>query len=714
MSSRQKVASTALICAAILCNTQALGAEAKPNKKQFSTVTVYATKGEQDTFDVPGMVDVIDSDSPGYRSASTASDLLKFTPAVEFSGGPRRNGQSPSIRGFDDNQIIVLMDGRRQNFEGAHDGRFFVDPNLLKRVEVVKGASSAIYGAGAIGGVMAFETKDAADFLRDGETLGAMVSYGYRSANKEISPSFTTYAKSGAWDILGNISYRDSDRIKQGDGNKLQASDHFTSGLAKIAYSVDSFSKIKFQYQGSHNNSIEPNNGQILSNTSDNLLVNKFVNDDQFSLKYEYDNPNDNLVKLKTHLYHNQTEVNEDDLTAGQAGSALGRITNRTIETTGFNLENRSSLKLSDKHKHDFTYGGEYYRNEQSGYRNRALPLSGGGSAASEAPGAPDATQDVHGLFVQDEIAIKSSIGDFLLTPAVRYDSYESKDKIGNSQQEDHFSPKFAGSYKPFKNLMLFGSYSQAFRAPNMTELYAVGQHIPAVVITPPGITVFPQNFFIPNPNLKPEVVNTLEVGAGLDFDNIVADNDRFTVKGSYHNSEGKNFISQMINFGSAGFSPVAGSTMFYNVARAKITGFEVETAYQTKTLGLKLGLSEVTAKDDRTGQYLVNSLPLTLVSDVSYKFDSIDSIFGFRSRFAQKNKKVYVNPSSIGTVGTNATAGYSVHNIYYRWAPTAKSLENFSLDLGIDNIFDKSYQRVFTSLREEGRSYWAKGTLKF
>ena len=57
---------------------------------------------------------------------------------MEFSGGPRNNGETASIRGFDDEAILILVDGRRQNFESAHDGRFFVDPLLIKKLMWLK------------------------------------------------------------------------------------------------------------------------------------------------------------------------------------------------------------------------------------------------------------------------------------------------------------------------------------------------------------------------------------------------------------------------------------------------------------------------------------------------------------------------------------------------------------------------------------------------
>ena len=85
-------------------------------------VTITATRNPVKTFEYPGMVSVIDGEEILRRQASTPDDLLQFVPNVEFTGGPRRTGEVPSIRGFSGADVIVTFDGARQNFGSAHDG----------------------------------------------------------------------------------------------------------------------------------------------------------------------------------------------------------------------------------------------------------------------------------------------------------------------------------------------------------------------------------------------------------------------------------------------------------------------------------------------------------------------------------------------------------------------------------------------------------------
>lgn len=662
-----------LACTAAVLSTTALTSAPIANAAEgkgvtLDTVTVYATRSAESTFEVPAMVSTIDTDDAGDALATNISELLEFTPGVEALNGPRRNGQTVSIRGFDAQAVITLVDGRRQNFEAAHDGRFFVDPALLKRVEIVKGASSAIYGGGGIGGVVAFETKDAADFLKNGETSGATTSLGYRSANSEFTTNLSGYAVSGEWDLLANVAYVNSDDINLGGGADLREETDLVSGLVKAGYNVGDH-LFKFQYQALHNNSTEPNNGaEPVSNT--NLIVDKEVSDQQFSFKYEFDGDND-LFAPKIHLYHNISEVQETDI----AGPSIGREQIREIKTYGVTLDNQSKFNLSDTAKNILSYGVEYYEDKQTGER----------SGNNGRPGVPNAEAETFGVYLQDEIKIGEGAGQLTLTPAVRYDSYESNDQNNLSQDEDKISPKFSAAFKPTEDTVIFGSWAKAFRAPNLTELYPTGQH-------------FPGNNFTSNPNLKPEEVTTIEFGAGLNTNNVFAEDDALRIKGSWHKSDGKNFISQLITF-----IPPA-TTRFINIANATIEGWEVEAEYALAGFSAKSGLTFVTARDDSNYSPLSNSIPLTLTTDFSYKIED-DHTVGWRSRYAEENDRVSVS-------GHASTKGYGVHDLYYSYAPEEN--DNIRVDLGVENILDRNYARRLSALPEPGRSAVAKVTFKW
>jgi outer membrane receptor protein involved in Fe transport len=88
--------------------------------------------------------------------------LLQCTRRV-VSGAWRRPATVINIRGLRDfGRVAVVVDGARQNYQrSGHNanGSFFLDPELVGGVEVVRGPTANIYGSGAIGGVVSFRTR---------------------------------------------------------------------------------------------------------------------------------------------------------------------------------------------------------------------------------------------------------------------------------------------------------------------------------------------------------------------------------------------------------------------------------------------------------------------------------------------------------------------------------------------------------------------------
>src|ERR1700742_5111415 len=80
------------------------------------TVTVTGTRNPEPVQTFPAMVDVLDIDDIQARSPSTISDLFVDMPNVQFVGGPRRTGESPSIRGLGGEDVLILVDGVRQSW----------------------------------------------------------------------------------------------------------------------------------------------------------------------------------------------------------------------------------------------------------------------------------------------------------------------------------------------------------------------------------------------------------------------------------------------------------------------------------------------------------------------------------------------------------------------------------------------------------------------
>jgi vitamin B12 transporter len=109
-------------------------------------------------------VSVLDAEQIAALNKSTVADLLKTLPGllVETQGGSG-GLTAVSIRGGESNFTLVLIDGVAvndpTNFRGGGFDFANINPNMLDRIEVVRGAQSAIYGSDALAGVINIITR---------------------------------------------------------------------------------------------------------------------------------------------------------------------------------------------------------------------------------------------------------------------------------------------------------------------------------------------------------------------------------------------------------------------------------------------------------------------------------------------------------------------------------------------------------------------------
>ena len=656
-------------------NTEAAGPDGQ-TALRMDTISVTATRNEIDPFVYPGMVTVIDREQIRRLQPSTPDDVLKLVPNVEFTGGPRRTGEVPSIRGFSGADVVILIDGARQNFGSAHDGRFFIDPSLLRGVEVLRGPASALYGSGGTGGVLEFRTVVADDFLAPGETFGATLGGGLQTVNEELLGSFTAYGKPlEGLDLLGSVTLRDSGDIELGNDTTIESTDDsIVSGLIKGGLDFGDHHRVEASFTRFANDAEEPNNGQGLGG---NGIVDKEIQSDNLRLAYSFDDPDNRWIDLDVVGYYTAFEADELRLDGSGIGPQ-GELLKRDVETFGFRLDNRTRFRLTEGADVTFTYGSEVYRDDQNG-------AAGDG----ERDGVPDAEALFTGVFGQAEFNLAQPFGlpgDLLILPGLRFDRYEaSSDLADNDTTESRLSPRIGVSYLPQDWLLLFANYAEAFRAPTFDELYLTGIHFPV------GPGVF--NRFVPNPDLRPQSTQTVEFGGGLTFDGIAFPRDAFRIKATHFRIWGEDFIDRSVNV----FNNTTTST---NVPEAELWGTEVEASYENDRVLLGFGFSTIDGENEDTGDKLGTLTPGTFTLNTGLKLPEIDSLIGWRGVFAREFDKVN-RPA-------DRRDAYDVHDFYFAYQPSDGPLEGFRLDLGIDNAFDENYARVFTTATEAGRNFKA------
>ncbi len=105
---------------------------------ELEVVTVTATTTERSAFEVPASVSIVGSERIESEQPQRIDDLREELPNVEVVSGPRRIGETANIRGVDEARIVTTIDVARQDFNLGHQGRFFINPGLLKQVEIFR------------------------------------------------------------------------------------------------------------------------------------------------------------------------------------------------------------------------------------------------------------------------------------------------------------------------------------------------------------------------------------------------------------------------------------------------------------------------------------------------------------------------------------------------------------------------------------------------
>src|SRR5690606_39026694 len=162
-------------------------------------ITVSATRTPVQAIDAPATVSVITDEEIADQLATDIKDLVRFEPGVSVRRAPARFGaalgttgrarnEDFTIRGIGGNRVLIQVDGIRspQGFSfGAQDaGRGgYTDIGLVKRVEILRGPASALYGSDGLSGVVSFTTSDPADLIGQDGNVGGFVRTQYSSAD---------------------------------------------------------------------------------------------------------------------------------------------------------------------------------------------------------------------------------------------------------------------------------------------------------------------------------------------------------------------------------------------------------------------------------------------------------------------------------------------------------------------------------------------------
>ncbi len=652
---------------------------------EFDEVLVSATRIQEKVSDSSRSAAVVGEEQLAEKQGDSVAEVLKTEANINIANGPRASAQQVEIRGLSGQRVLQTIDGARKNTSAGHRGTFFMDPELLSSVEVVRGPASSLWGSGAIGGVVSQNTKSAREMLDEGQSFGGYLKQGYETNGQRSKSSGAIYGAKGSIDWLLNGSYSDGDNIKAGNDNTLENSaSRSRSGLAKFGWQVDEAQRL--QLSGRINEISEAVPSNPATDVSNSVpLVRRDSKDSNLTLDYSLAPSSNALLDLDAKFYWNKTDYDENRLTKGQFDTT-------EYETLGFSIANRSQwqgLKL--------TYGLDGYRDQIETFRDDS-------GQSGQRPGNIDGESRVWGAFVAANIALGEN---WSLDPALRYDSFENEsNNLGHSSDDDALSPSLALVWKTAPWLTLSARYDEAFRAPSVEEMYSSGSHycIPPIPnFLPNGLC----NTFEVNENLKAEKAKNKELKADMRFAEL-AGNDELALSLSVFRNDVDDFIEQRVTNPLHGIPGLEQNTRWDNVDKARLTGFELTGKYRINQTRLSLSYGQTEGKDRHDGGYLANIPANKLVLDLSQGIMAGDMKLGTRVSYnASQDRVPEDNP-------VNRYQDYTLWDVYLAWEPAMGTFEGLRVDFAIENIGDEEYIQAWQTLMDQGRNFKLSARYRF
>jgi len=666
--------------------------------QSLDTITVAASKTEERAIDALAPVSVVTLDQIQGLQPKRLSDIFYNVPGVSFQDRGDDAATAINIRGLQDfGRVAVVVDGARQNYQRTGhnaNGSFFLDPELVGGVDIVRGPTANIYGSGAIGGVVSFRTKDIDDVVRPGERWGVDMSGSYgTNRDRGLGSIFGGVRADPTVDVFGGAVYRTQGNYKDGAGTEIgNTGNEIAAGLMKVTVRPAEGHEIKFGavFQDYQYSIGQFNRGPVLTPAQRALFQGSSVYASDAknytgTVTWKYSRPDDMWFDWNATLYGNRTDNDQvktyHNSTSGAAFCGPGNVGNNIsgcvgdrrgylLDTVGIDVNNTTRFNVGDW-RNALTYGFDAFQDDVKTFDSR------GNSNIT----TPSGQRTVSGGFVQ----LKNNYSTWLeIVSAIRYDRYDL-DSASVSTGGDRFSPKITVGVTPVAGFTPYVSYAEGYRAPSITETLISGAHAtgggPALFTCPDGtIGLF---CFLPNPNLRPEVGKNKEAGLNLKYDGIFAASDSFRGKFNVFRNDIDGYID-LVASAPVPVPPFGSFSQFFqyqNITHARIEGFEAETLYDAGTWFVGVAGHLIRGKNTETNVGLATITPRKITTTGGVRLlDRRLTISAQWSSFGANNDL---------PAGYLPSTSYELVNLYLTYQAT----KDITLTASIDNLLNQYYR---------------------
>nr|WP_282556863.1 MULTISPECIES: TonB-dependent vitamin B12 receptor BtuB [Providencia] len=617
---------------AVLCGISSL-ASANANNKSDELV-VSANRFEQPLSSILAPVTVVTREEIDHWQSNTVIDVLRRLPGVDVAqNGGMGQQSSLFIRGTESRHVLVMIDGVRLNQAGISGSSDMsqIPISLVQRIEYIRGARSAVYGSDAIGGVVNIITRRNGD----GTTLNAGIgSHGYQNYNgstqQKVGENTTVTAAAAYTHTTGfDVEARgfSGDRVQPDKDGFLSKSlwlgvEHqFSSDIVAYAraYGYDNRTDYDAYYDKSADSQVDTR--KLYSRTYET------------GLKYHNDKYSTSLMGS----YSTTKDYNYDPK-YGQYGTF-----SNLDESKQYNLQWGNNYLLD---KGNISTGIDYQRQsiEPSSY-----------TMISDKQ-----TLNNTGLYLTGQYALIDSV---VAEAAVRSDHH--------SEFNWHTTWQSGLSWEFYEGYKLVGSYATAYKAPNLSQLYAYSSSIY-------GTTVG-------NPNLKPEESKQWEIG----FEGKTG--PLFWQVNAYHND-----IDNLIDY-KYGY-PIS---TYENIGKAEIKGVEWVGEVETGIFHHQVTYQYTDPRDKEKDEVLLRRAKQQVKYQLDWAIYDVDMGLTYQYIGSRYDKMGNGQRTKVGGVSLwDLTAAYPVTS-------------HLTIRGKIANMFDKDYETAY-GYRTAGREYFLTGSYNF
>ncbi|MDD1019055.1 TonB-dependent receptor [Pseudomonas sp. TNT2022 ID1048] len=653
--------------------------EVKPAPLELDTAFVTATGGATDLKDAPASVSVITREEIERQPVYDLNTLLRRVPGVTGGFGPVGEQSKIKLRGLDDKYTLILVDGKRVGSSAdlsyrrdlARQDLNWISPNMIERIEIVRGPMSSLYGSDAMGGVINIITRKVSRTWTGSASTHITVP---KDSDRGQTTQYSANASGPLTESLGlrlgaNVTRRAADEVEarrdaQGDfmyddgagGSKNQ------SVNALLDWQINEEQSLSFEaVHGVERSWASKKTFGDWGDTVGGAFGPSRLTRDSYILSHTGD-WSFGTTKLDAYLnkYRN-------DLDMGKANSE------EKIVEGSLNLP--FELLVDQR----LTLGGQWKREELTNTNTLGtVPVDYQGTPVS----GSTLKGDYSAAFIEDELFLLDNLS---LTLGNRFDH---SDKYGN-----HNSPRAYVVYHPHPDWTVRGGVSKGFRAPSLKEGSAgaatesggrgCGSLRPLGYVTG-------SCWMAGNPNLMPETSTNKEIGLSFDHDGWEAGLTYFHTD-----------FTDKIEYGPLGQYQGRWWTMLENVDKARTRGWE-------GTARVPLGDS-VTWRTNAT--YMLESRNLSTGEDLI----SSPKLSAFSALDWQVNERLSTELSAqhVGKqrgLGNDFVQSYTTYDLTANLALT----KWLTLNGGVQNLMDKDLRDGSTNFYVPGRAFFAGATTYF